>query len=1262
MSSEFNLFPIVREGYRPGTEFETEQSSVDGGSQAQAELDITGDGPEGQTTESASINLSVYGPGEVTAMDTAHVVRMEPEPETTEFPPNYFPLVEFDSPQLPWRYSPERADDQGRNRPWCCLVVVPRRSVEFKPSGTGPLPVLETPTDELPDPDESWAWAHAQHAGSGTPEDDFGTRSERTRSRLLCPRNLSPKTEYRACVVPTFEPGRQAGLGIEPSGGDSMGFAWGDDDSVRLPVYHSWTFTSAQRGDFESLARALDPVEFGPGIGFRTIDVSNPGPEKLKLPYDASTDRATVGVGGALRSMSADPDSYDPDANEDLRDLLNEPADVVSETDYGAVGPPLYGKWHAGVPRLEPKHWDSENYYYPHWFNQLNGDPRHRISAGYGTQVIQTEQEGLMQSAWEQFGDIQKANERLRRLQFGRELLSHRFERFETMSTGSVLAMTYPIHGTTQFQELTIRGETLRSDLPIELASPSFRRLTRSTGPLARRPDVSVATSRFTTKLETGRVPRLTDGLDFTLESIPIEDGTGQAGTTATPGQIDSMGSDLPEGDVTSGGSGLDFPMAEPNLATGAELRGGVAEGLGVRGTVGTEGEFRPPSATLGGVTAPTESGEIAIQTPRVGSPAIGDEGLETIDGAGRGQATDAADQPMMGPGEPPEPEAELPRDVEHTLALLDGVDAHCDEAGGAIEDLERAVRDTDAEEVVALVTTSPTFLDRVESLGRNTFGALDRALGKLLTEPQPETIAPGFDRSAANGRLRRATRHHRDMVRAATAAVAGMEADPPRPEETLRSLRRARDALAEIRTVMSGLRAAIDAGPPLDAESMKFMSMEAGDGLDPEDAGLEGEVLSDIGRFGISNPMMLDIPALQTLREPLTGEIDPRLRAVARAEDLIGHASLRQRDDPVEDVMAHPNFTELGYQLLADLDEEYFLPGKREIPRDSMGVLETNPKFIEAFMVGLNHEMARELRWRRFPTDKKGTYFRRFWNRKGNPAVDSSDPEALADIERIHTWDQNKLGENSTGENEATVVLLIKGELLRRYPNTDIFAAKAVGEEGDRVPALPDTHVTRGGEEDDDDVKWPVFRGTLEPDITFFGFSLTREEALYDPYHKDQQPEPDDHDDEGWFFVLQEPPAETRFGLDVGDTEDVGTVPAEITVDGSSTSVSAGSGQDSGWSALSWAHLIEEGAPEDVTYISVHDSVPGRQSWAVDDSEAADDQDGAEWGYNSAHMARATWVRPLRIPVHADDMIPEEEDENLLYVDYTVDTYGGEL
>ena len=59
----------------------------------------------------------------------------------------------------------------------------------------------------------------------------------------------------------------------------------------------------------------------------------------------------------------------------------------------------------------------------------------------------------------------------------------------------------------------------------------------------------------------------------------------------------------------------------------------------------------------------------------------------------------------------------------------------------------------------------------------------------------------------------------------------------------------------------------------------------------------------------------------------------------------------------------------------------ELFLPNIQLIATNSITLLETNQKFIEAYMVGLNHEFARELLWREYPTDQRGSYFRQFWD-----------------------------------------------------------------------------------------------------------------------------------------------------------------------------------------------------------------------------------------------------------------------------------------
>lgn len=247
------------------------------------------------------------------------------------------------------------------------------------------------------------------------------------------------------------------------------------------------------------------------------------------------------------------------------------------------------------------------------------------------------------------------------------------------------------------------------------------------------------------------------------------------------------------------------------------------------------------------------------------------------------------------------------------------------------------------------------------------------------------------------------------------------------------------------------------------------------------------------------------------------------------------GHTGLR--DDPLDRILAAPEFPKPTYEELADLSQEYLLPGVGDVPKDSIGVLETNPEFVRAFMVGLNDEMAREFRWREYPTDMRGTYFGRFWGADG-AIPKPSDP---ADVEPLHTWDvegsfpthlDDPLARDDDATGGGNVVLTIRGELLRRYPNTTIYVAKATYEDTDgdgsrdeRVPDLPTGSSDEAPDPTARGIEFPMFRGHLEDDMTFFGFDVGVDEA---------RGKPDDKAYPGWFFVIEEAPGEPRLGLDV--------------------------------------------------------------------------------------------------------------------------------
>jgi hypothetical protein len=203
-------------------------------------------------------------------------------------------------------------------------------------------------------------------------------------------------------------------------------------------------------------------------------------------------------------------------------------------------------------------------------------------------------------------------------------------------------------------------------------------------------------------------------------------------------------------------------------------------------------------------------------------------------------------------------------------------------------------------------------------------------------------------------------------------------------------------------------------------------------------------------------------------------------------------------------------------YESLRDLSQEWLLPGVEQVPANTVSLLVTNQRFIEAYMVGLNHEMARELLYNEYPTDQRGSYFRQFWEVAGFvPPTRQFSPESLKeslrDIHPIHRWGREaKLGENGirmVPPGEDLIVLLVRGDLLLRYPNTIVYAAKA--SKLNLAGVISRILLERTEE------RHPIFRGTLKPDISFFGFNLTQEKAMGDP---------------GWFFVLQEHATEPRF------------------------------------------------------------------------------------------------------------------------------------
>ena len=451
--------------------------------------------------------VRLYGPGDVIGIDPQQVVRTEPRHLSTDFEPNYFPAVEFDRPDFPWLFTPAKADNAGKLRPWLCLIVVRKqKGVTIRVDRSLPLPILEIkspakPDRELPNLDESWAWAHAQVAGTQPQfkplQSSLGGDPALTVSRLLCPRRLDELTDYVACVVPAFEQGRRAGLGQPVQRPDeqpplTLTPAWiignGTPAEVTLPIYFQWEFRTGTRGDFESLVAQLQAREMPSTVGKRPIDISDPG-FPIQPPATAGT---TLGLEGALRVVGSKPDVWPDEVRRPFQTALQkiltrawETATKEDENHDPIVGPPVYGCWHAarhvvnvtGPPPLN-------------WLDELNLDPRHRATAAFGTQVIQAEQEELMASAWEQLGEIQRINQMKRQAQLGRAVGAVYHTRIlSQLSEDTLLKVLAPaqsrlvVEATTATDKRALLSQKIsQSALPDTAVSAPLRRMTSTRG------------------------------------------------------------------------------------------------------------------------------------------------------------------------------------------------------------------------------------------------------------------------------------------------------------------------------------------------------------------------------------------------------------------------------------------------------------------------------------------------------------------------------------------------------------------------------------------------------------------------------------------------------------------------------------------------------------------------------------------------------------------------------------------------------------
>jgi hypothetical protein len=253
--------------------------------------------------------------------------------------------------------------------------------------------------------------------------------------------------------------------------------------------------------------------------------------------------------------------------------------------------------------------------------------------------------------------------------------------------------------------------------------------------------------------------------------------------------------------------------------------------------------------------------------------------------------------------------------------------------------------------------------------------------------------------------------------------------------------------------------------------------------------------------------PRMPERPALNFTRNTLLASVAPATTVTRYAGIRLGTLPAWMpadwfADGRVAPIMAAPHFDRAMFDALDAYNRDWIIPGLGSVPfTDFVTVLSTNPTFTESFLIGLSDEMGRELLWRGYPTDQRGTYFRRFWN----PQAD----DLKADI---HRFGATPLGSHLADGGKGRIVLVVRGEVVRRYPDAIFLALRA--------DAQPDDEGRPRFSADPADTARILFHHHLAPDILLVGFELFASQIQSEP----------------WWFLITENPSAPRFGLDLPD------------------------------------------------------------------------------------------------------------------------------
>ena len=1096
-------------------------------------------GEKSNRYESKSVSLS--GPGDIVSLNSNSIARVFPESGISAFPRDCFPYVEFWESDFAWRFTPAKADGD-RLRPWLTLVVCePSECSVLKSSWGTDIVTFKVNESEyqnvFPSPKDIYQSAHVQ-------VDDDGVEI----CRVLGKRNaeMDSYTEYRAFLIPVFETGRLRGIHgpdyDEKNLSDTFAqqSAWEKtlqeqtrvhkDQPLTFPSYYSWTFTTGDfsfaekvkllvRNDAPKSGIDVDVTALGEGLDYAVLGEKKGRRNEINMPAALKT------VNDPEKTSFPNPNNEESDVFTNLNNLLSdspvfeenlkiingEGGSHASNEDDPLITPPIYGGKHVLATSLKKE----DNVANP-WLRQVNLDLHYRAAAGLGKKAVQRNQEELVNRAWQQIDAVKAMNAELNQKMLG------------TNVSDSVKYLNYKWVGSTK-TEISDKEEESKivAQMMMNLSSMSKTAFGKneskekvSLSSVLRKkgiPEVFVSDSfRRTAEKTLDKTPYPT-----LMQSIANQQVYMMPSASAKESLTKTQLKKFAEKDII------------PYLC-----------------------KFFVEKTVLGRIFSWDNSKKFLTCksfSSLIGNVDLSDEKKRWGKCWGDSNTVLKYYKSLRGSSDASEINA-INNYVNNKLWQISTVGYTCQTTPPSQPDIKPAKNvfalDSFIFKSLFFLNDNETTVVRIKTnSGWNYY--IDR--DKMINENY-QNVVTFYWRGIDDKYIKLQDLPHPVKEKGVNAFLAEKQKNlttfEKKKELVAYCVMYTPDQVVAVEKTLADIATSkgysFDSADNFYKKLIKNYLNSHNDDVAKLYRAWESLNNSVNGICETNEPVMpqyksclSDVTILKNgLRDDSNFE---RLKKCAETYYSEFFKSEELNKKYLEDclaskypIKAYPIFPEPAFYYLKDIADEFILPGIDELPDDSISMFKGNPAFIESYLCGMNTEMGRELLWREYPTDQRGSYFKKFWD--SFTTVEDIQKDNFFDVESLHRWTGN-LGENHVvigNQSKGDLLFFaIKSDLMKLYPDTKITLRNAI---------CSYTNNSLKFVAGDREILKPVSEGFVRDGIYVVGFLIDFEKALGCP------PEGEfENKDCGFMLVFEKAKENIEFKLNENNVNVAGDANASV-------------------------------------------------------------------------------------------------------------------